>query len=252
MSQTEVQTKTKEEICEILQVNKNNLRQIESRGKLEERLEHKGYKLISKEKKGRSYVYNVQEINSSKKTYSDVCNNVFHTNLYEEFAEYYLYRMLNLNEPISQKYLGELSGVTRQTVGKWDDTMVDTELLKKDGYWYIAVDYTTDENGDKIPNYRHSCKEEWLQYMENSRFAKSKQRIKMKYISNVINIDEYSALLEEIARREFAIADKFVYRIRKFRNPRETTFRDEMFNLIQDIYPEKELAERVIHFDDMK
>ena len=87
--------------------------------------------------------------------------------------------------------------------------------------------------------------EEWLQYMDNSRFAKSKQRIKMKYISNVINIDEYSALLEEIARREFTIADKFVYRIRKFRNPRETTFRDEMFDLIQDIYPEKELAERV-------
>ena len=69
----------------------------------------------------------------------------------------------------------------------------------------------------------------------------------MKYISNVINIDEYSALLEEIARR-----DKFLYRIRKFRNPRETTFRDEMFDLIQDIYPEKELAERVIQFKDMK
>ena len=103
MEQTEIQTKTKDEICDILQVKKDNLRKIESKGKLEERLEHKGYKLISKEKKGRSYIYNVQEINSSKKTYSDVCNNVFHTNLYEEFAEYYLYRMLNVNGRISQK-----------------------------------------------------------------------------------------------------------------------------------------------------
>ena len=67
MNQTEVQTKTKDGICDILQVTKSNLRMIESRGKLEERLEHKGYKLISKEKKGRSYVYNIQEINSSKK-----------------------------------------------------------------------------------------------------------------------------------------------------------------------------------------
>ena len=85
------EAKTRKEICDILGIKSvETLEKIETRGTLQRRLNDKGYELISKEKKGRSYVYNVQEINSSKKTYSDVCNNVFHTNLYEEFAEYYL------------------------------------------------------------------------------------------------------------------------------------------------------------------
>ena len=67
MSQTEIQTKTKDEICDILQVNKNNLRQIESRGKLEERLEHKGYKLISKEKRGEAMYIMYKRLTQAKR-----------------------------------------------------------------------------------------------------------------------------------------------------------------------------------------
>ena len=74
------EAKTRKEICDILGIKSvETLKKIETRGTLQRRLNDKGYELISKEKKGRSYVYNVQEINSSKKTYSDVCNNVFHT-----------------------------------------------------------------------------------------------------------------------------------------------------------------------------
>ena len=62
-----MQTKTKEEICEILQVNKNNLRQIENRGKLEERLEHKGYKLISKEKRGEAMYIMYKRLTQAKR-----------------------------------------------------------------------------------------------------------------------------------------------------------------------------------------
>ena len=51
------EAKTRKEICDILGIKSvETLKKIETRGTLQRRLNDKGYELISKEKKGRSYV----------------------------------------------------------------------------------------------------------------------------------------------------------------------------------------------------
>ena len=51
---------TKQQICNELGITKNNLRVIEQRGQLYDRLINKGYKLIEKEKVGRNVIYKIE------------------------------------------------------------------------------------------------------------------------------------------------------------------------------------------------
>ena len=55
------QTKTKQEVCGILEVNKETLKKIEQKEQLNNRLKEKGYEFVSKNKKGRNCEYVIRK-----------------------------------------------------------------------------------------------------------------------------------------------------------------------------------------------
>ena len=242
---------TSSNICEILGVTKQALKNIENRKQLKDRLKDKGYEFISKDKIGRSNFYKVKKINNYALVYSSICENLFGTRLYEEFSEYFLYRMLNTNEPLTKEYLSELSNVSRKTIGKWDDKMVENNMLIKDGKWYVAVDYT-EENGKKISTYRITDKYEYESYLKNSKIAKSKANAKLKYIRGDINLDEYTLIIEGIARAESFLSEKFVYSISKFKIPTKKKLIDDIYDLIYDLRGGIDDDKYIIRFKDIK
>lgn len=242
---------TSKEICEILSVSKDALKKIESRQQLDRRLRDKGYELISKEKVGRSNKYFIKKINDYAFLYTSVYENMFGTKLYEEFSEYFLYRIFNINEPISATYLSKLAKVSRNTIGKWDDTMVENDMLIKDGRWYVAIDYTI-EDGKQVSTYRITDKYEYESYLNNSKLAKNKAKVRLRYINGEIDLDDYTLMIEGIARAEALTCDKVVYFVSKYKIPTEKKLIDDIYDLIYDLRDGIDENEYIIRFKNMK
>ena len=228
--------KTKQEICDILGVTTSTLRKIESRDKLYERLHYKGYRFIEKIKCGRTFEYKVVNFDDNVKTYTDICDNLFETKLYDEFSDYFLYRILNLDIPVTKRLIANLSNVDKRTVGKWDGKMVDNDLIKKDGYWYVAVDYTKDGENVIEENYRITDKYEYDAYMKNSRAAKKKEDLKLKYVTGKIDLETYELARDSITRSELILENKFVYRISKYKLPNEKALLNDIYKLVFELY----------------
>ena len=232
--------KTKQEICDILGVTSSTLRKIESRNKLYERLHDKGYRLIEKIKYGKTFKYKVVNFDENVKVYTDICDNLFETKLYDEFSDYFLYRILNLDIPVTKRLIAKLSNVDKRTVGKWDCKMVDNDLIKKDGHWYIAVDYTKDGEDIIEENYRITDKYEYDNYMKNSRAAKKKEDLKLKYITGKIDLETYELARDSITRSELILENKFVYRISKYKLPNEKALLNDIYKLVYELYGYKD------------
>lgn len=229
-------TKTKEEICEILGIKLDNLRQIESRGKLKERLKDKGYELISKEKNGRSYIYIISQFSETLWLLNNICKYVMDTNQMEEFAKYFLYRTDNVDQPITKELLANLVNVDRHTIGKWDDKMCETEILNKDGWYYVAVDYN--ENQER--KLRLTCEEEYNSYLKASRCVKLSTQVKLRYIAKDISLEEFQLLIEQIASYQTIKERKFVYRVNKYQLEKNSDLFKDILDLINDNYDIKD------------
>ena len=65
MNEEEIILSTKE-ICDFLQVTRENFRKMKSRGRLEKRLEDIGYKLINSQKNGRNANYTIRKVGEPK------------------------------------------------------------------------------------------------------------------------------------------------------------------------------------------
>ena len=76
--------KTKQEICDILGVNKETLKKIEQKGQLSDRPKLKGYEFISNSKKGRNCEYTIVSYDENIKLYTDICDNLFETKSYSK------------------------------------------------------------------------------------------------------------------------------------------------------------------------
>ncbi|WP_291626017.1 hypothetical protein [Clostridium sp.] len=203
---------TRQQICDILGVAKSGLKTIENKNQLSTRLEQKGYEFINKVKVGRNAFYIIAKKNEDMELYTSICENIFNTKLYKEFGEYFMYRTYNTKEPLTRKFISEKSGVCANTVRRWDEIMVNMEILGKDGYYYIARE-KLDEDKYK---YRLTCKEEYNSYCKSSRLVAKRNEIKEKYIANKISLDEYTELVSAISAHWSVMEDKFVYRVSKY------------------------------------
>lgn len=234
---------TRKDLINILGVNNNGLKSIISRGQLELRLQDKGYKLIKQYKEGRSIMYEVVKDSEDKEIYANICQYMFDTNKIDNFADYFLSRMMNLEKPITKEIISKKANIHRNTVTKWDNKMLENNILSKDGYFYIAVDYIVTSNNEKESIYRLTSKEEYANYMQTSKHAKKSAEIKRKYISGIIDLDEYTMLQNEIAISQSELERKFVYRVSKYNLIKNNKLYKDVFVLIKNIYKDKEIAD---------
>ena len=223
---------TKQELIGILGVKSDTLKQIEKRKTLEKRLDEKGYVLISKTKEGRNNIYEINKINDSKELLNNITNFMFGTNNDYSFSDYFMYRLMNINKPITKEMLSKWCKVNRKTITRWDEKMLMNNILSKDGYFYIAMDF----DKDKKPTYRITGKDEYSNYIKCSRFANKKQEIAQKYKRDEIDYDTMQMLMDSVTSYAQTIEDKFVYRVSKFQIKKNNQLFKDICNLIKDTY----------------
>jgi len=223
---------TKQQLMDILGVKSDTLKQIEKRKTLENRLDEKGYVLINKTKDGRNNIYEVEQLNNSKELLNNITNYMFGTNNDFGFSDYFMYRIMNTEKPITKEMLSKWCKVNRKTISRWDNKMELNNILSKDGYFYIAMDF----DKDKKPTYRITCKDEYSSYIKCSRFANKKQEIAQKYKKDEIDYDTMQMLMDSVTTYAQTIENKFVYRVSKFQLKENNKLCVDVCNLIKDTY----------------
>jgi len=223
---------TKQQLMDILGVKSDTLKQIEKRKTLEKRLNEKGYVLINKTKDGRNNIYEIEQLNNSKELLNNITNYMFGTNNDFAFSDYFMYRIMNTEKPITKEMLSKWCKVNRKTIRRWDSKMELNNILSKDGYFYIAMEF----DKDKKPTYRITCKDEYSSYIKCSRFANKKQEIAQKYKKDEIDYDTMQMLMDSVTTYAQTIENKFVYRVSKFQLKENNKLCVDVCNLIKDTY----------------
>lgn len=225
----------KQELLNILNVNKEALKKIEQKQQLKERLFDKGYIFKDKIKEGRKVYYIIKQTSSKKEVYNNMCDLLFNTKDDELFSDYFLYRILNLEKAITKEYIADNCNVNRNMITKFDKKMVEHNILNKDGYFYIACDIDNDKN----KTYRITVKEEYNYYMKCSRGANKKKTIAQDYKNDRIDYDTMIMLLDAIDTYMETIEKKFVYRVNKFLLIKENELYKDIYKMIEELYKEK-------------
>ena len=146
MEQENIFTVERETILEILGIKNTALKHIIARKQLEDRLKEKGYLLLETFKEGRKTLYKIKEVSLDKFKLNNAMECIFNTTKDEDkHTDYIMYRYANIYKPLSRKHLAEKLGVNEKTIGKWDKHMVDNELLAKDGFYYLSMDFKEDK-----------------------------------------------------------------------------------------------------------
>lgn len=132
-------TMTREEIRELLGVNEQAMKQICKRNTLEQRLELKGYKLISKEKIGRNVIYEVEPYSANEWF---VIQSKYHIRK-DKLEDHSAYSSKRIETSDSMKLSrnrfikdNELN-VSGSTAKRWDDILVDEGAMQKDRVVYL-------------------------------------------------------------------------------------------------------------------
>ena len=222
----------KKELCDILGIQLEGLKSIEKRHQLNERLENKGYKLISKTKVGRNVIYNIEKVNESKEIYYNLCKYVYGTNDIGKFSKYFCLRVFNVENPITKREISNSSGANKHNIKKWDDKMIENKILDKDGYFYMAIDYNDDGTYVK----RLTDKYEYLNFVKDSKFAKRKQELITKYKKDELDEEDFWVLYDAVTNAEGRLSKKFIYRINKFKLNRDNQLYRDTWKLICETY----------------
>ena len=130
--------KTKE-LCDILGVTNIGLKSILRRDQLAVRLLEKGYRFISKEKRGVYNEFFVEEVVMIPKEEWEVYMKKEFPNVRkkDEYGDYCEERLIN-NEVIA-KHISKNVGVTPQTLVRWDSLLVKKGVMTNNGYSYFHL-----------------------------------------------------------------------------------------------------------------
>lgn len=225
----------KEYICNLLNIKQRTLKTIEAENKLNERLEQKGYNLIEKIKEGRKVYYIIEQYNSNKEMYSNMVKYVFNTNKKEEFTKYFCLRTNeNNNFPLSKSDISNKAEVSKRTITTWDNTLIDYNIISKDGYFYFCIDK---ENR----TIKQCIKEEYKSFWRNTAYIKAFKDLQLKYINGTIDLNQLTLASAEIGASVALVTNKYYYRIKKYKTNTENQLYIDTFNLIKNIYGNTEI-----------
>lgn len=218
----------KTELCDILNIKNRTLKDIESKDQLKERLQNKGYEFINKTKEGRKVYYEIELINENKEVYSNLCKYIFKTDNKDEFKDYFIHRTFSTNFPLSIKDIADKSNVSPKTVTRWDNTLIDNNILYKDGYYYFSIDkeeYTI----------KQCTQEEYKSFWRNKAYINAFHNLQNKYMKGLITLTELQLASAEIGATMALVENKYYYRIKKYGKNNNQLYEDTL-KLIKNIY----------------
>lgn len=239
----------KQGLCEILGIKPETLKKIVKAKTLEVKLMNKGYKLIETTKEGRKVFYTVVLENEDAMVYDNLLKYTFGTKKKEEFAKYYKARtvandymgkeveveMSGVKFPIDIKVatmedFAKLSDVSRETVRKWDNKLIELGIMSKDGYWYFCIDNKKGEI--------YQCEqEEYNIFWYNTGICEALAILSGRFERGEISREELVVACAGVGNYVGAVEGKFYYRVRKFRTNRDNPNHIYINDLIRRIYP---------------
>ena len=225
---------TRQEVMEILGVMPRNLKEIEQRNQLEERLKVNGYNFIEKVKNGRSYDYYIEisETLDNEVLLKNILENVFNVRHHLSFSEYYTIRYvfaLAKWQGAYQSAIAEKVGVSEITIKRWDDTLRKQGLIKQDGYYYYKKDTETFEETE-------ICEYEYKSYWRNKRYIKAMKSLLDKYDNGLITRDELCVGVSENEEIRKAVEGKYCFRVKKYIVDALNVTCKDYFKLIKKVY----------------
>lgn len=196
-----------DEICELLEVNKDTLRSIIKRKKLEDRLNIKGYTLINKYKSGRDNIYELDFVDKKSWSVIQLKNNIYNYKEYEN-AKFSKTRIEHLDASRGQVIRLSETNIAEATAKRYDNILVKEGIIKEGEEVYYIYNFKTKEYEEKIT--KEAYKTFWLYHSELKRQLKSLKNRREKY---EISESQYDILVysvyEQYGKAENKIAIKF-------------------------------------------
>lgn len=141
--------------------------------------------------------------------------------------------MLNTN-PKSKQDLAEESNVSNKTITKWDNTLLDKNIISKDGFFYFCIDK---EN----KTIRECTKEEYNNFWQNTCISRSIKTLQGKLLREEISLNEYSLAIAGLGATTALIENRYYYRTKKYKTNTKNQLYKDTLNLIQNVYGNKEI-----------
>ena len=225
-------------ILEILNIKNNTLKTIIRKKQLKERLNEKGYILLEEFKEGRKTLYKLEhygELSDNKFKLNNAMKRIFNTTKDEnKHTDYIMYRCANIYKPLSKKHLAEKLGVNEKTIRKWDNNMLYNNLLAKDGYFYLSMDFKEDGF-----DYRLTDKNEYNSFIHNNAILKVRQKAKEKYKSDEMSDEEFEVVMNGTTKQLEANYGKVVYKVSKYTLGKDSDLTKIILKLIKDVWNKK-------------
>lgn len=205
-----MKTLNKKELCELLNVKPQTLKDIEKQKKLEEKLNKIGYKLYMKEKRGRYVYYYIELVHVNREIYNNLVKTHYKTSKIDEFTNYFKVRTDSCknNLPIGKKDIANASNVSVNTISKWDSISINEDIISQDGYYYFKIKVSTREI---IQVEYEEYSEYWKDRLENYNISK----IKKLYNEGVITLDELLKTVTEYTVAQ-SLINAFYFRVKKY------------------------------------
>ncbi len=222
----------KECLCELLNIKIRTLKKIESEDKLSDRLNVVGYNLIEKVKNGRKVYYILEEKEVDLYTeYGAMINEVYCSNDKDDsFTKYFPMRNLaNDVLPISEKDLARYCNVNINTIRKWNNRLIELNILVKDDYYYICIDYEKNE-------IYQADKEAYNSYWKNIRISTVHKKLEEKFLNNEISFLDAMEISQNIGAVRSAIEKRYYYRIKKYKTNSNNTIYIKTMDIIKMLY----------------
>lgn len=223
----------REELMQILGVKNESLKWIIKSNKLKERLVEKGYRYINKIKDGRKsyYIVEVFNVTNNIESLNNICTGVFNTRKQKEFSNYYLYRTLNTTEPLTKQFLSDLSNVNVNTISKWDKSMIENNIMTKDGYFYVAMSFNPNDEEGK-PYYKLTDKYEYNSFIKNNLSLSKRKKAYEDLQNGTIDKITYDIIMDGTTACMLANKNKIVYKVTKYQLEKANI---DFIKLIEDL-----------------
>ena len=192
----------RKELCNLLNVTERGLKTIINRKQLEDKLLANGYTLVEERKEGRGKIYVLKQIELCQKWESIQKKHKIPKEKLEMHDEYSKTRLENMEVPRTKVIEDCNTSIAYSTASKYDNILVEEQIMKKDETVYYLYNWQTKEFSEKI------TKEAYENYWTlNAEFKRRIEELEYKVKNYLISQKQYNALITS-TYNEFTQTDR--------------------------------------------
>lgn len=209
----------RKQLAELLNTSVQNIKMLEKRNKLKEKLNIKGYNLLNIYKKSKT-TYNIIECdNPGVKALS-----VLNIRKPYSFTKYLNHRLQE--QAISIKDIAINSNVNKNTVVRWDKKLIYNKVMSRDGFYYFKLVLGRDEAVE-------ISKEEYNSFWRNTAYIKALKKLQNRYLNGEITLNELQLATGDINSYYSIVNGVYCFRVNKFKVDKENDLYLDLSKLLE-------------------